>query len=171
MNSFQRRVQALSRSCSSFHMLASIHTVQHNYQPVGSILYAMGIQVSCPKMNPPSGSSSPQQSTPEYHRPESTYHDEPFDHDQQDSDDLDEEEKDLSESRRIEPKKGGYHSRIEQILYENPDLDIQIVHAGKNTEGGGSYITYTIRTGVRHGNFVPHAQILTLVGHRSTKTL
>ena len=54
MNSFQRRVQALSRSCSSFHMLASIHTVQHNYQPVGSILYAMGIQVSCPKMNPPS---------------------------------------------------------------------------------------------------------------------
>ncbi|THW95981.1 hypothetical protein D6D17_07552 [Aureobasidium pullulans] len=96
---------------------------------------------------PPSGSSSPQQSTPEYHRPESTYHDEPFNHDQQDSDDQDEEEKDLSESRRIEPKKGGYHSRIEQILYENPDLDIQIVHAGKNTEGGGSYITYTIRTG------------------------
>lgn len=99
---------------------------------------------------PPSGASSPPQSTPEYHRPESTYHDEPFGHDQQDSDHHDDDDEDVSQSRRIEPKKGGYHSRIEQILYENPDLDIQIVHAGKNTEGGGSYITYTIRTGVRH---------------------
>lgn len=53
-----------------------------------------------------------------------------------------------AQSRKIEPKKGGYDSRIEQILYEHPDLDVQIVHAGKNTEGGGSYITYTIRTGV-----------------------
>ena len=49
---------------------------------------------------------------------------------------------------KVEPKKGGYDSRIEQILYEHPDLEIHIVHAGKNTEGGGSYITYTIRTGV-----------------------
>ncbi|KAH0105867.1 hypothetical protein KCU60_g8258, partial [Aureobasidium melanogenum] len=97
---------------------------------------------------PPSGASSPPQSTPEYHRPESTYHDEPFGHDQQDSDHHDDDDdEDVSQSRRIEPKKGGYHSRIEQILYENPDLEIQIVHAGKNTEGGGSYITYTIRTG------------------------
>ena len=47
----------------------------------------------------------------------------------------------------MQPKEGGYDSRIEQILYEHPDLEIQIVHAGKNTEGGGSYITYTIRTG------------------------
>jgi len=51
-------------------------------------------------------------------------------------------------SRQVEPKKGGYNSRIEQILYEHPELDIQIVTAGKNTEGGGGYITYTIRTGV-----------------------
>jgi len=49
---------------------------------------------------------------------------------------------------RVEPKKGGYDSRIQQILYENPDLEIQIVAAGKNMEGGGSYITYAIRTGV-----------------------
>jgi hypothetical protein len=56
------------------------------------------------------------------------------------------------------PKKGGYGSRIEQMLYERPDLDIYIPHAGKNTEGGGGYITYTIRTGasptsrhIRHG--------------------
>ncbi|KAF4553432.1 PX domain-containing protein 2 [Elsinoe fawcettii] len=59
---------------------------------------------------------------------------------------LDDDEVDTSDSRRIEPKKGGYDSRIEQILYENPDLEIQIVAAGKNAEGGG-YIVYTIRTG------------------------
>lgn len=47
----------------------------------------------------------------------------------------------------MQPKDGGYDSRIEQILYENPQLEIQIVYAGKNTEGGGGYITYTIRTG------------------------
>lgn len=47
----------------------------------------------------------------------------------------------------MQPKEGGYDSRIEQILYEHPELEIQIVHAGKNTEGGGGFITYTIRTG------------------------
>ena len=46
-------------------------------------------------------------------------------------------------------KKGGYDSRIEQILYENPDLQIIITDAGKSHESGGSYIVYTIRTGVR----------------------
>jgi sorting nexin-41/42 len=46
-------------------------------------------------------------------------------------------------------KKGGYDSRIEQILYENPDLPILIVEAGKSLESGGKYIVYTIRTGVR----------------------
>jgi hypothetical protein len=49
--------------------------------------------------------------------------------------------------RHIEPKKGGYDSRIEQILYENPDLPILITDAGKNSESGGNHITYTIRTG------------------------
>lgn len=48
---------------------------------------------------------------------------------------------------KVHPKEGGYDSRIEQILYEHPDLEIQITHAGKNTEGGGGYIAYTIRTG------------------------
>ena len=46
------------------------------------------------------------------------------------------------------PKKGGYDSRIEQILYENPQLPILIVDAGKSNESGGKYIVYTIRTGV-----------------------
>lgn len=44
-------------------------------------------------------------------------------------------------------KPGGYDSRIEQILYENPELEIYITDAGKSPEGGGRYIVYTIRTG------------------------
>ena len=49
---------------------------------------------------------------------------------------------------RASRRKGGYDSRIEQILYENEDLQILITDAGKNHESGGSYIAYTIRTGV-----------------------
>lgn len=45
-------------------------------------------------------------------------------------------------------KPGGYDSRIEQILYENPKLSILITDAGKSLESGGRYIVYTIRTGV-----------------------
>lgn len=45
-------------------------------------------------------------------------------------------------------KPGGYDSRIEQILYENPTLPIVITDAGKSLESGGRYIVYTIRTGV-----------------------
>lgn len=53
-------------------------------------------------------------------------------------------------STQVAPKrkKGGYDSRIEQILYENPDLPILITEAGKSLESGGKYIVYTIRTGV-----------------------
>lgn len=46
-------------------------------------------------------------------------------------------------------KPGGYDSRIEQILYENPELPVLITDAGKSMESGGKYIVYTIRTGVR----------------------
>lgn len=45
-------------------------------------------------------------------------------------------------------RKSVYDSRIEQILYENPEMPILITDAGKNHEGGGSFIVYTIRTGV-----------------------
>lgn len=41
-----------------------------------------------------------------------------------------------------------YDSRIEQILHENPEMPILITDAGKNHESGGSFIVYTIRTGV-----------------------
>lgn len=46
-------------------------------------------------------------------------------------------------------RKDVYDSRIEQILHEHPELPILITDAGKNHEGGGGYIVYTIRTGVR----------------------
>ncbi|KAJ5467839.1 hypothetical protein N7475_005591 [Penicillium sp. IBT 31633x] len=45
------------------------------------------------------------------------------------------------------PRKSVYDSRIEQILYENPEMPIMITDAGKNHEGGGGFIVYTIRTG------------------------
>ena len=69
---------------------------------------------------------------------------------------------DQSTSQQIPPKKGGYISRIEQILYENPDLPIEITYAGKNLESGGSYIAYTIRTGVRlvEQEFLKHTESL-----------
>ncbi|KAJ5499356.1 Vps5 C-terminal [Penicillium expansum] len=43
-------------------------------------------------------------------------------------------------------RKSVYDSRIEQILYENPEMPILITDAGKNHEGGGGFIVYTIRT-------------------------
>ena len=61
--------------------------------------------------------------------------------------DLSDDEEDYTQ-RRAPRKKDGYDSRIEQILYENEDLQILITDAGKSHESGGSYIAYTIRTGV-----------------------
>lgn len=61
--------------------------------------------------------------------------------------DMSDDDEDYSQ-QRLPRKKGGYDSRIEQILYENQDLQIIITDAGKTYETGGSYIAYTIRTGV-----------------------
>ncbi|KAI4094599.1 MAG: hypothetical protein LQ344_002070 [Seirophora lacunosa] len=64
--------------------------------------------------------------------------------------DLSDDEEDNYAQQRSEHlprKKGGYDSRIEQILYEHPELQIVITDAGKSNESGGSYIAYTIRTG------------------------
>ncbi|KAJ5908780.1 Sorting nexin-41 [Penicillium taxi] len=64
------------------------------------------------------------------------------------SDDLsDPEEAEYGVESQEYPRKNVYDSRIEQILYENPDMQILITDAGKNHEGGGSFIVYTIRTG------------------------
>ncbi len=49
-------------------------------------------------------------------------------------------------------KPGGYDSRVEQMLYENPELPILITEAGKSIESGGRFIVYTIKTGVRSDN-------------------
>ena len=62
--------------------------------------------------------------------------------------DIYDEEEDYYGGRR---KKGGYSSRIEQILWETKELDVYIIDAGKNVDGtGGNFIVYTIRTGVLH---------------------
>jgi len=60
------------------------------------------------------------------------------------SDDADED--DRNPGSAYLQRKGGYDSRIQQILYENPDLEIVIFDAGKSPDGG--YIVYRIRTGV-----------------------
>lgn len=43
-------------------------------------------------------------------------------------------------------KRTAYDSRIQQLLFENPELDIVIADAGKSSDGG--YIVYRIRTAV-----------------------
>lgn len=59
-------------------------------------------------------------------------------------DDDDEEDEEYRQARREK----GYSSRIEQMLLENKNTPIVIADAGKNNEGSGGYIVYTIRTGV-----------------------
>lgn len=64
----------------------------------------------------------------------------------QDSDSDEDYRSEALENSRIGPKPGGYGGRIEQILYENPNLPILITEAGKGSDGS-KYIVYTIRTG------------------------
>ena len=86
--------------------------------------------------SPSSDQSSPSNEPPEFvSRP-------------RDLSDDDDDEDYPARSRSAPRKKGVYNSRIEQILYENPQLQIVITDAGKSNESGGSYIVYTIRTGV-----------------------
>ena len=95
---------------------------------------------------PPSEISSPAQDSPEF-LPGRDMGDIDFG-DNENDDDNDNDNDDSLATDRIAPKKGGYDSRVEQWLYENPDTPILITHAGKNVEGGGNWITYTIATGV-----------------------
>ncbi|CAN8096363.1 unnamed protein product [Discula destructiva] len=61
---------------------------------------------------------------------------------------IDSDEEDEVQAQLVPRRKpGGYDSRIEQILYENPDLPVLITDAGKSLESGGRHIVYTIRTG------------------------
>ncbi|KAI9679601.1 MAG: Sorting nexin, cytoplasm-to-vacuole targeting pathway/endosomal sorting [Trizodia sp. TS-e1964] len=61
----------------------------------------------------------------------------------QDLSDVEDEPHEDSRSQR----RKNFESRIEQILHDNPELQIEITDAGKNHESGGGYIVYTIRTG------------------------
>jgi hypothetical protein len=70
----------------------------------------------------------------------------PAGYDQPDDSDEGEYASENLANSRPGPKPGGYSSRIEQILYENPDLPILITEAGRGTDGS-KYIVYTIRTG------------------------
>ncbi|KAK3357690.1 mRNA capping enzyme alpha subunit-like protein [Lasiosphaeria hispida] len=65
------------------------------------------------------------------------------------SDDETDEEADAHAHGELIPRRkpGGYDSRVEQMLYENPELPILIIDAGKSSESGGRYIVYTIKTG------------------------
>jgi hypothetical protein len=69
----------------------------------------------------------------------------------------DEEENARSQGELVpRTKPGGYDSRVEQMLYENPELPILITDAGKSTESG-RYIVYTIKTGVWEDSRCPVA--------------
>ncbi|CCX34523.1 hypothetical protein FPQ18DRAFT_373020 [Pyronema domesticum] len=56
------------------------------------------------------------------------------------------EDEEDEEYRRMRREKG-YSSRVEQMLLENKNVQIVISDAGKNHEGSGGFIVYTIRTG------------------------
>ncbi|KAH0603365.1 uncharacterized protein H6S33_007687 [Morchella sextelata] len=59
----------------------------------------------------------------------------------------DDDDEGEEEEYRQQRKPTGYGSRVEQMLMENKDVAIKIADAGKNSEGSGGYIVYTIRTG------------------------
>ncbi|CAZ84990.1 unnamed protein product [Tuber melanosporum] len=63
-----------------------------------------------------------------------------------DEDDEDEDE-DGNEQYRQQRRDQVYNSRVEQTLLEYRDPPIAITDAGKNSEGSGGFIVYTIRTG------------------------
>lgn len=62
--------------------------------------------------------------------------------------DNDEDDEPPATQQSAQPRKqDGYDSRIQQLLFEDPSLEIIISDAAKDN-GGGGFIVYTIRTGV-----------------------
>lgn len=53
------------------------------------------------------------------------------------------------ERSHLPRRKGPYDSRLQQLIFESPDLEIFIADAGKSADGG--FIVYRIRTAVRLG--------------------
>lgn len=60
---------------------------------------------------------------------------------------LSKEEEEDEEYRRMR-REHGYSGRVEQMLLERDNVEIEITDAGKNHEGTGGFIVYTIKTGV-----------------------
>lgn len=89
-------------------------------------------------------SSSPPSHSPENEPPEFLSHPRDLSEDE-------EADYTKSQSQSYPQKKGAYDSRIQQLLYENPELEIIIADAGKSSDGG--YIVYRIRTGVQRAAF------------------
>ena len=83
------------------------------------------------------------------------------------SDDDEAEEEAAASHSELQPRRkpGGYDSRIEQLLYENPETPIYITDAGKSVENSGRYIVYTIRTGVSF-DFVTVVSLTLALPHR-----
>jgi hypothetical protein len=88
--------------------------------------------------------------------------------------DVESDDEEVAEEEGPAPRRkpGGYDSRIEQLLYENPKMPILIIEAGKSTETGGRYIVYTIKTGVsRHKIFSSASADSVLKGARCSPTI
>ncbi len=136
--SFERRDsdQAVSRSTNARECYGICHINR-----LGCANHRAGAVGFDRPSTPPSTNSSPRDESPELVAQSQDLSDVEYD--------------DQPGHRHVPPKKGGYDSRIEQILYENPDMPILITDAGKNVETGGKYIAYTIRTGVGHAFGLP----------------
>jgi len=70
----------------------------------------------------------------------------PSEHSRKPADDSEDED---DERYRQMGREKGYSSRVEQLLLEDKNVPIVIADAGKNHEGSGGFIVYTICTGVR----------------------
>ncbi|KAL1897688.1 Sorting nexin, cytoplasm-to-vacuole targeting pathway/endosomal sorting [Sporothrix stenoceras] len=94
---------------------------------------------SRPNFDASSITSEEAQDVPDYVKPSSDA----------DTDEDEEEDAAAVSHSELQPRRkpGGYDSRIEQLLYENPETPIYITDAGKSVENSGRYIVYTIRTG------------------------
>ena len=132
--SFDRR-DSSDNGPAAQHVARRFYIQVHKRWALADISSAAGFERGS---TPTSGDSSPTNEPPEFvSRPRERSDDEADDYNQ-------------GGSGNLPRKKGGYDSRIEQVLYENPDLQIIITDAGKSHESGGSYIVYTIRTGVHY---------------------
>ncbi|KAJ4512885.1 Sorting nexin, cytoplasm-to-vacuole targeting pathway/endosomal sorting [Exophiala dermatitidis] len=110
----------------------SFDNQEHSAGPTNPALSASYSNDSSP---PRSSPSSPDQPPQFLSRPDNMSDDEDDDYNRRDS----------NPQPVPTPPRGGYDSRVQQILYENPDLEIVITDAGKSSDGG--YIVYKIRTG------------------------